>query len=899
MVTYRLNIKNNDKECSDEKHVSAEVQSGGGGGVTHARNSLALAAVGAALTVGASNRTNVVAETGWHVVVFDEPGAFRWTPDVDLTNARVLIVGGGGGGGSSKGGGGGGGQVAYGESQSFSAGVAYGGSVGTGGVGGTSWGVGGTGGTSEFLGLSATGGGGGAGTGSVKQGCAGANAGGSGAHAAAGAAQDPTGRDGEDATTGFVWYGNHLGGSGSAIGAGGGGGACGAGARSASTDGVSMSGDGGAGFPCDITGETVFYACGGGGGAADTSAQPGAGGCAPSSTAGAGSGANGVAGGAAVPGTGSGGGGGYLNNSSSGTGGAGGSGTVVISWQTPFAIVEGFSGILDGQSHGVSVTPTFTPDGTEIAYSTDGGVTWQTVSPTFSAAGIYRVLVRLTAPGYPAFQTDATVALDGEPTGARFVVPPSTAGHVAAFPYATWATAATNLQDAVDAAADAAGGAIYVQSGLYPVAETLALTNAGGLVVRSWKAGVGGLDPDGTVFDAGYPTRSNRVARLAGVRVEGLIFANGFLSGNGAGVYVEKVPGGDSSVILTDCVIRDCLAEKDGAQGGGIYLGVGGLSLAGCRFAGNAAVGKNAQGGALHCTAATLRDCQFATNRVEGSGVIGGAVRAVNQLVAEDCTFDGNVQAKTSGGEGGGSAVNGGGQSKHTFRRCMFLGQKTSDRAVLQLNNASEVSDCRFVGNSWGNGANGLSALWTRCVFSNETGAIAFNGSPTFRNCLFVSSAVPVDLWTGGSPAYENCTFVRTAFASFGQGWAGEGPRIVNCAFSGNERDWTVRGTPTVVLNATNCCSTAEGLAAFGVGNFVRRRLKFVNAAGGDYRLKPTSPCRDAGVTLDWMTADATDLDGAPRRRDASGAVSDEALPDIGCYECGQSRYFGSLLIIR
>ena len=869
-------------------------------GGTLTRCSLALAAVGAALTVGAANRTNVVAETGWHAVIFDEPGAFSWTPDVDLTNARVLIVGGGGGGGSAKGGGGGAGQVVYGEGRSFAAGVAYEGRVGAGGSGGTNWNVGGTGETSVFLDLSATGGGGGAGTGSDnKKGCAGANAGGSSAHASAGAAQVPTGRAGEDVSMGFVWYGNHLGGSGSANGAGGGGGACGPGAGGVSVDGVSVSGDGGAGFSCDITGETVFYACGGGGGAFDTSSRPGNGGSAPASTAGAGSGANGVAGGAAVAGTGSGGGGGYLLNTSSGTGGAGGSGTVVIAWQTPFAVVEGFSGVLDGQPHGVSVTPTFAPEGTEISYSTDDGATWQTESPTFSSAGSNKVLVRLTAPGYPAFTAEATVALDGEPTGARFVVPPSTVGHLAAFPYATWATAATNLQDAVDAAAGEVGGMIYVQSGLYPVSETLALTNAGGLVVRSWKTGVGGLDSDGTVFDAGYPARSNRVARLSGVRVEGLTFANGFLSGNGAGVYVEKAPGGDSSVILTDCVIRDCLAEKDGAQGGGVYLGVGGLTLANCRFVRNAAVGKNAQGGALHCGTATVRGCLFATNRIEGSGVIGGAVRAGTQLVAEDCTFDGNVQAKPSGSEGGGSAVNGGGQSKHTFRRCTFVGQVTADRAVLQLNNASEISDCRFVGNRWGNGASGLSGTWMRCVFSNETGAIAFNGSPTFRNCLFVSSAEPVDLWTGGSPTYENCTFVRTAFASFGQGWTGDGPRIVNCAFSGNERDWTVRGTPTVVLNATNCCSTAEGLAAFGVGNFVRRNLKFVDAAGGDYRLKPTSPCRDAGVTLDWMTADATDLDGAPRRRDASGAVSDEALPDIGCYECAQTRYFGSLLIIR
>lgn len=45
----------------------------------------------------------------------------------------------------------------------------------------------------------------------------------------------------------------------------------------------------------------------------------------------------------------------------------------------------------------------------------------------------------------------------------------------------------------------------------------------------------------------------------------------------------------------------------------------------------------------------------------------------------------------------------------------------------------------------------------------------------------------------------------------------------------------------------------------------------------GDYRLRPESPCIDAGVAFDWMRT-ATDLKGDPRLR--GGRV------DLGCYEC-------------
>ena len=57
----------------------------------------------------------------------------------------------------------------------------------------------------------------------------------------------------------------------------------------------------------------------------------------------------------------------------------------------------------------------------------------------------------------------------------------------------------------------------------------------------------------------------------------------------------------------------------------------------------------------------------------------------------------------------------------------------------------------------------------------------------------------------------------------------------------------------------------------------------FKDAAAGDWTLKRSSVMIDAGVKADWMNS-ASDLAGHKRCL-KRGLVSDDALPDIGCYE--------------
>ena len=130
-----------------------------------------------------------------------------------------------------------------------------------------------------------------------------------------------------------------------------------------------------------------------------------------------------------------------------------------------------------------------------------------------------------------------------------------------------------------------------------------------------------------------------------------------------------------------------------------------------------------------------------------------------------------------------------------------------------------------------------------------------------------------------------------------------QGGELINCTVSGN---CAVSGTNAppegpgvyvdsgsvtnsiIFLNVTNgtagdsfnagsgvfdhCCTTPD---PGGIGN-ITQDPQFVGPANGDFHLKSTSPCMDAGVVQPWM-AGAQDLDGNPRT--VHGTV------DMGAYE--------------
>ncbi len=136
-----------------------------------------------------------------------------------------------------------------------------------------------------------------------------------------------------------------------------------------------------------------------------------------------------------------------------------------------------------------------------------------------------------------------------------------------AYPYASWSTAATNIQNAVDVAPP--GSTVLVSSGTYRsftfANEALSISTS--ITVRS----VNG--PANTVIDGRNAMRC--VTLSGGAQLVGFDLTHGFSMDDGGGVWCED------SCVVSNCVI----SGSHGNQGGGVFGG----SVYNCRISGNQA----------------------------------------------------------------------------------------------------------------------------------------------------------------------------------------------------------------------------------------------------------------------------------------------------------------------
>jgi photosystem II stability/assembly factor-like uncharacterized protein len=238
-------------------------------------------------------------------------------------------------------------------------------------------------------------------------------------------------------------------------------------------------------------------------------------------------------------------------------------------------------------------------DGGTIYYSPDGGANWTNQLENTN----YMDLFKLAMEWRPEIPPQTTFYVDA-------------ASPAPAAPYATWATAATNIQDAVDLAP--AGATVLVTNGVY---------NTGGRddTMNRWKPlnlfgrvfitnditvrSVNG--PDVTMIVGQGPSGSNavRCAYLRDGTLSGFTLTNGHVlveqgilsprDSIGGGVFAEDC-GTVSNCVITGCdgsgvtlmngpQILDCVIEgNDGYNAGGLYV-MGNAVAARCRIIGNTA----------------------------------------------------------------------------------------------------------------------------------------------------------------------------------------------------------------------------------------------------------------------------------------------------------------------
>ncbi len=321
-----------------------------------------------------------------------------------------------------------------------------------------------------------------------------------------------------------------------------------------------------------------------------------------------------------------------------------------------------------------------TPDGTNIwaisssywggaiYHSADGGATWSGVTNT-GWSGLFTVVVQ-PAPIARTLYVDAA------------------AGHATA-PYSSWDAAASNIQDAVAAAAD--GDLVLVTNGVYDRGGAVA--PGGEIVNRVMIAkpidvrSVNG--PDATFIVGAGPDGSNAVrgAYLGlGAQLAGFTITNGHVLASSQGLPVDLAGGGaclEGSALLSNCVVsgnsgsaitlgnsrgttilgppqlRDCLVQgNQGRAGAGININGAG-DVRHCVITDNTAAG---DGGGVFVTAffeglvVLIENCFVAGNQsTDEQGAAGGGMSASGSFVIRHCTITEN----SATGQGGGLYASG------------------------------------------------------------------------------------------------------------------------------------------------------------------------------------------------------------------------------------------------
>jgi hypothetical protein len=405
-------------------------------------------------------------------------------------------------------------------------------------------------------------------------------------------------------------------------------------------------------------------------------------------------------------------------------------------------------------------------------------------------------------------------------------------------PYTSWTTAASSIQDAVNAAPT--NGVVWVGAGRYTI-PTNAVFYQGTNVVYIYKPLIlrssNGV-PARTVIDGQgkhrgvtwyYPYSSTNRFLLDGFTV-----SNCWATNTGSGIYI--VPSVWTAEVQ-NCIISDNLAlctqnvAYAYAAGAGIYgsLASGfGMTVSNCIIRNN------------HCTNTTM-----GTMSTAGGAYIYGTGR---KLVTH-CLIESNSGARSGG-------------------LLMGYSPMTVENSILRGNRSLQEFDSNDGG-----------------------GGVSFSSGEAFvRNCLIYNNsagkgggiykfASPITGPYTGLLEVVNCTIasnVTTEIASSAIRFR-RLDRLYLCnsiIYSNNipvYGDWPMYFTNSWIVST----SVVNGVN--GVGNITNGiDPAFIGVEDKDFRLTPSSPCFNTGTNQDWMI-NTDDLDG--RKRIRYGSV------DIGAYE--------------
>lgn len=434
-----------------------------------------------------------------------------------------------------------------------------------------------------------------------------------------------------------------------------------------------------------------------------------------------------------------------------------------------------------------------------------------------------------------------------------YVVPPETSGHSENYPYDSWATAATNIQTAINAAATEGFTHVLVATGVYRITTPISLVHP--LIVRSDHAGVS--DRANTIID-GQELRRCLAMDNAEAIFAGFTITNGKETGHnthGGGVHI-------TAGIVSNCTVTGCSSAR---WGGGIYAegaDANACRIVDCVVSDN--ITSNCGAGIFTFRYATIARCVISNNHIRNLSSDGaGIYLATGTSAVHDCQIMNHAAPNALFLYRGAPVVS----------NCVIA--NNTARGMLIYGGAGLVVDCVVAGNRTDTG-NGGGILISPEVTNCHT---------EIRNCLVVSNTASVgagggiyfNLWNSRHAKIVNCTFAANHSTNGGGGYIRG--QVINSIFYGNTVDAGASSnvhTYTPDASYQNSCVGQETPPA-GDGN-IASDPQFASPSTGDYRLAKGSPCINTAAILDWMNG-ARDLEGRQRLDRYS------KLPDMGCYE--------------
>jgi len=425
-----------------------------------------------------------------------------------------------------------------------------------------------------------------------------------------------------------------------------------------------------------------------------------------------------------------------------------------------------------------------------------------------------------------------------------------------ALPYSNWVTAATSIQDAIDAAGPS--DTVLVTNGVYQTGGRVvngALTNR---VVVDKPITLQSVNGPAVTFIEGWqvPGTVNGDGAVRCMYLADGAFLSGFTLTNGAtgvaGLRDFDLSGGGALCQSTNAVLSNCvvIANSCYGWGAGVYSG----TLIDCDVVAN--TNRNGSlgggGGAAYSRLSGSKLNGNRTNPSDGGGAL--ACYLTNCVVtgnydvgAGKCTLDYCVV----------TANNGTGVSGGVVNNCMI----SSNAPVPGLNTygggavGASLTNCVLYGNQATNGGGVFNCSLSHCILSNNWaarsgGAIYVDGSFTnaINDCIISGNAAGD---TGGGffclAAYaglviNRCTFSRNTATNNGAGMAFQGGyigKVTECTVDGNRAGASGGGLYVAVSMSggviSNCsfCANVANTSGGGVYNAVLGQCAIVGNQAG------------------------------------------------------------------